>query len=44
VIIGVDDEIYEVLFEKPSFGKVDLGGLCDNLWGSKFSFKQLLNL
>lgn len=43
-VVGIDDNKYEVLFDEPSFGKSDLGGLCDNLWGSKFEFKQLLNL
>ena len=43
-IIGIDDNKYEVLFDEPSFGKGDLGGLCDNLWGGKFEFRQLLNL
>lgn len=38
-IIGIDDNKYEVLFDEPSFGKNDLGGLCDNLWGYKFQFK-----
>ena len=39
VVIGVDNDRYEVIFDKPSFGKTDLGGLCDNLWGGKFRFK-----
>ena len=43
-MIGVDDDKYEVIFEKPAFGKVDLGGLCTNLWGGKFRFKELLNI
>lgn len=44
VIVGVDDARYEVIFEKSSFGKNDLSGLCSNLWGAKFRFKDLLNL
>jgi hypothetical protein len=35
-IVGIDDSKYEVLFDEPSFGKNDLSGLCDNLWGYKF--------
>ena len=27
-----------------SFGKNDLGGLCSNLWGAKFRYKELLNI
>ena len=34
--MGIDDSKYEVLFDEPSFGKNDLSGLCDNLWGYKF--------
>lgn len=44
VVIGIDNDRYEVIFEKPSCGKTDLGGLCTNLWGGKFRFKQLLNI
>lgn len=44
VITGVDNDRYEVIFDKPSFGKTDLGGLCSNLWGGKFRFKELLNI
>ena len=44
VVIGIDNDRYEVMFEKPSFGKTDLGGLCSNLWGGKFRFKEILNL
>ncbi len=44
IIIGNDDDRYEVIFEKPSFGKGDLNGLCDNLWGGKFRYKDLMNL
>ena len=43
-IIGIDDNKYEVYFDEASFGKNDLGGLCDNLWGGKFEFRELLNL
>jgi hypothetical protein len=43
-IVGIDDNKYEVFFDEPSFGKGDLGGLCDNLWGAKFDFRELLNL
>ncbi len=44
VVIGIDNDRYEVIFEKLSFGKTDLGGLCSNLWGGKFRFKELLNI
>lgn len=44
MVVGVDDDRYEVIFDKPSFGKTDLGGLCSNLWGAKFRFKELLNI
>ena len=43
-IVGIDDNKYEVFFDEPSFGKGDLGGLCENLWGAKFEFRELLNL
>ena len=43
-IVGIDDNKYEVFFDEPSFGKGDLGGLCNNLWGAKFDFRELLNL
>lgn len=43
-VVGIDDNKYEVFFDEPSFGKSDLGGLCDNLWGGKFDFRELLNL
>ena len=38
-IVGIDDNKYEVFFDEPSFGKGDLGGLCDNLWGAKFEYR-----
>ncbi len=44
IIVGIDDEKYEVLFENPSFGKSSLKGLCDNLWGGKFNFRDLFNV
>ena len=44
IIVGVDDDRYEVIFSKPSFGKNDLNGLCTNLWGGKFRYKDLMNL
>ena len=43
-VVGIDDNKYEVFFDEPSFGKNDLNGLCDNLWGGKFDFRDLLNL
>jgi hypothetical protein len=44
VIIGISDFDYEVLFERASFGKNDLGGLVDFLWGGKFDFRELFNI
>lgn len=44
IIVGISDYDYEVLFERPSFGKTDLGGLVDFLWGGKFDFRELFNL
>ena len=43
-IVGIDDNKFEVFFDEPSFGKGDLGGLCENLWGAKFEYRELLNL
>ena len=36
VVIGVDNDKYEVLFQKPSFGKSNLNGLTSDLWAGKF--------
>lgn len=44
LIVGVDHNQYEVIFERPSFGKSDLGGKVDCLWGGKFSFHDLFNM
>jgi hypothetical protein len=44
VVVGIDNNQYEVLFERPSFGKNDLGGKVDYLWGGKFDFCELFNL
>jgi hypothetical protein len=33
-----------VLFERPSFGKNDLGGKVDYLWGGKFEYCELYNM
>lgn len=43
VVVGVDGDKYEVLFKKPSFGKGNMNGICDELWGGKFSERQLFN-
>ena len=43
-IVGIDDTKYEVFFDEASFGKGPLGGLCENLWGAKFEFRELLNM
>jgi hypothetical protein len=44
VIVGIDNNQYDVLFERPSFGKNDLGGKVDYLWGGKFEFCELFNM
>lgn len=31
------------MFAKPSFGKSDLNGICDNLWAGKFYERDLFN-
>lgn len=33
-----------MLFERPSFGKNDLGGIVDFLWGGKFDFQELFDI
>ena len=52
MIIGIDYKDvrdgnnlkFQVLFEQPSFGKDDLGGLVDYLWGGSYTFDQLFNI
>jgi hypothetical protein len=36
IVIGCDGNKFEILFEKPSFGKINLNGLCQDLWAGKF--------
>lgn len=35
---------FQVLFERPSFGKDDLGGLVDFLWGGCYNYEELFNI
>lgn len=43
VIIGFDYNKFEVMFNKPSFGKTDLNGICTDLWAGKFYERDLFN-
>ena len=36
IVVGVDNDQFEVIFSKPRFGKTDLNGLCKKLYGGKF--------
>lgn len=48
VVIGIDTEyndlLFQVLFENPSFGKDNLGGLVDYLWGGEYYYSELFNI
>lgn len=43
VIIGFDYNKFEVMFSRPSFGKSDLNGICNDLWAGKFFERDLYN-